>query len=255
MADYAPGTPVWVDLQTSKMDDAKAFYTKLLGWQAETVPDPAAGGYTMFMSNGKAAAALGPTFDPNQPSAWNVYVSTTDADATAQKVKDAGGKVVAEPMTVMDAGRMAVFTDSTGAFVSTWQPDQMKGADVVNEVGAFGWSELYTRDVPAAKEFYSKVFGWGSEDNDMGDGSKYTEFKIDGRSIAGGLDMTKMLPAEVPPHWLVYFVVANADQSIDKAKELGAEVLHGPMDIPIGRFAVLRDPVGAVFAIFQGKEA
>ncbi len=103
MADYAPGTPVWVDLQTSKMDDAKAFYTKLLGWQAETVPDPAAGGYTMFMSNGKAAAALGPTFDPNQPSAWNVYVSTTDADATAQKVKDAGGKVVAQPGDVFDA--------------------------------------------------------------------------------------------------------------------------------------------------------
>jgi predicted enzyme related to lactoylglutathione lyase len=254
MPDYAPGTPSWVDLASPDLDKSKEFYSQLFGWKTETIEDPQAGNYTMASIDGKLVAGLAPTFSPDQPSAWNMYVSTTDADSTAQKVRDAGGTVVAEPMEVMGQGRLAVFQDSTGAFVSTWQPEQMKGADLVNEVGSFGWSELYTRDVPAAKAFYEKVFGWTTHDNDMGGGFVYTEFKVDGRSVAGGLDMSQMLPAEVPPHWLIYFGVANADEAAEKTKQLGGEVVDGPKEIPIGRFAVLKDPVGAHFAIWQAKQ-
>src|SRR5579862_9397053 len=119
-ATYPPGTPIWVDLGSPDLDGSKAFYGGLFGWEADTTQDPNAGGYTMFTLGGKMIAGLGPQMGP--VSAWSTYVSTADADATAQKVREAGGQVIVEPMTVMEAGRMAVFTDPQGAFISAWQP-------------------------------------------------------------------------------------------------------------------------------------
>jgi len=154
------------------------------------------------------------------------------------------------PMDVMGQGRMAVLVDSTGAHISIWQPQVHRGAQLVNEPGSFSWNELYTRDVPAAQEFYRKVFGWGIEETEMGD-LKYTLFQVDGKSIAGGMDMSTLLPDSTPPHWLVYFTVENTADSMAKVTELGGTVLDGPKETPMGPFAVIQDPVGAVFAIIQ----
>jgi len=154
------------------------------------------------------------------------------------------------PMDVMGQGRMAVFMDTTGAPISIWQPQLHQGAQMVNEPGSFSWSELYTRDIPAAQEFYRKVFGWGIEETDMPFG-KYTLFDVDGRAIAGGMDMSAFLPDSIPPHWLVYFNVENTDDSIAKVKELGGTVVDGPKETPMGPFAVIQDPVGAAFAVIQ----
>jgi hypothetical protein len=85
----------------------------------------------------------------------------------------------------------------------------------------------------------------------MPDGGEYVEWQVGGRSIAGGTAMGSMYPPQVPPHWLVYFAVANADETLKKAQELGARVMAPAMDIPQGRFAVLSDPQGAAFAIIQ----
>lgn len=252
MPDYAPGVPMWVDVSSSDLDKSKAFYTGLFGWDAQTIPDPQAGSYTMFFKDGKMVAGAGPIFSPDQHPAWATYVHSTDAEATAKAVKDAGGQVVTGPMDVMGQGHMAVFTDPTGAFISIWQPQAHTGAQLVNEPGSFSWNELYTRDVPKALEFYKKVFNWGVEETEteMGPG-KYWLFQVDGKSIAGGLDMSTVVPPEVPPHWLVYFTVVNTNDSIDKAKQLGGTVLAGPMDTPMGPFAVIQDPVGAAFGIIQ----
>jgi predicted enzyme related to lactoylglutathione lyase len=190
---------------------------------------------------------------PDQPAAWNTYIIVDDAAATTQKVKDAGGKVVAEPMTVMDAGTLAVFQDPEGAFISVWQPNQMPGAELYNQTGSFGWNELNTRDVEGAKAFYSKVFGWGAETNPMPTGGSYTEWKLNGRSIGGAMDITNVAPPDVPPNWLVYFGVENCDEGVAKVKELGGNLLVGPMDIQPGRFAIVQDPQGAVFALFSAR--
>lgn len=250
MPEYAAGVPMWIDFASPDLDKSRAFYEGLLGWDSQVGP-PEAGGYTIFQLKDKMVAGGGPTFGPDQHPAWSQYIKTTDAAATAQKVKDAGGEVVMGPMDVMDQGTMAVFKDPTGAYLSIWQPKAHQGAELVNEPGTFSWSELYTRDVPTAVEFYKKVFGWDVEETDMPGLGKYQLFKVDNRAMAGGMDMSSMLPAEIPPHWLVYFTVTNTDDAIAKVKELGGEVLDGPNPTPMGPMAVIRDPVGAAFAIIQ----
>jgi predicted enzyme related to lactoylglutathione lyase len=249
MTEYAPGVPLWVDVSSPDLDKSRAFYSGLFGWDAQVVPDPQAGGYTMFLLDGKMVGAASPTFSPEQHPAWSTYIATVDAASTAQAVKEAGGKVAMEPMDVMGQGRMAAFADPTGAYFFVWQPQQHRGAQLVNEPGSFSWNELYTRDMPTAREFYQKVFGWEVEETQMGQGA-YTLFKVDGRPIAGGMDMS-FLPADVPPHWLVYFSVANTDDSVAKAKELGGTILDGPNPTPMGPMAVMTDPVGAAFAVIQ----
>ena len=94
---------------------------------------------------------------------WATYVNVESADDTAAKVTAAGGQVIVPPMDVMDVGRMAVFTDSVGAFFSVWQPGTHPGAQLVNEPGTCSWSELITTDVDASKAFYGAVFGWGAD--------------------------------------------------------------------------------------------
>ena len=111
--------------------------------------------------------------------------------------------------------------------------------------------KLATRDLARAKDFYTKVFGYGIKSNPMPGGGEYVEWQVNGRSVAGGQAMGSMYPPDVPPHWLVYFTVANTDDTVKRAQELGAQVMSQPMDIPQGRMAVLADPQGAAFAIIQ----
>lgn len=249
MTEYAVGTPMWIDFASPDIEKSRAFYEALFGWDKEVFPD--AGGYTIFRLNGKMVAGGGPTFSPEQHPAWMQYVKSEDADATAQKIKDAGGEVVMDPMDVPDQGRMAIFSDSAGAHCGIWQPKAHQGAEMVNEPGSFSWSELYTRDIPKALEFAHKVFGWTSEETEMAGLGKYYILKVNDRAIAGALDMSSMLPAEVPPHWLSYFTVTNTDETLAKVKELGGEVVDGPNPTPMGPMGVLRDPVGAHFAVIQ----
>ncbi|TMD07750.1 MAG: VOC family protein [Chloroflexi bacterium] len=162
VAVSAPGTPTWIDVSTKDVDGAVAFYEGVFGWQTVD-PGPDAGGYRLFKKNGKDVAGIGPTQDPNQPPAWSVYIATENADATAEKVKQAGGNVIAPPFDVLKSGRMAVFQDPTGAFISVWQANEMKGSELMDEPGTLAWAELNTRGVDNAKGFYKQVFGWGDK--------------------------------------------------------------------------------------------
>jgi predicted enzyme related to lactoylglutathione lyase len=247
--EHAPGTPCWVDLTTPDQGAAQQFYGGLLSWAFEDM-GPDAGGYVMCMLNGKQVAGMGPMMGEGVPSMWSSYVATGDADATAKAVESAGGSILAPAFDVMEAGRMAVFTDSTGAAISVWQARQTIGAQLVNEPGAFCWNELATRDVEGAKQFYQAVFGWDAETSDM-DGMSYTEWKLEGKSIGGMMPMGDRFGAEVPPHWLVYFAVDDTDSSVSKVTELGGQIVAAAMDSPAGRFAVVSDHAGAMFGIIK----
>jgi uncharacterized protein len=247
---YAPGTPLWIDLGSPDLPGSARFYSELFGWQAEDQGEQM-GHYTMFRQDGKSVAAVAPLMSPQQPTAWSTYISTTNAEETAKKVTDAGGQVVSPPMQIMEEGTMAVCIDPTGAAFGLWQPNRMTGADLVNVPVSLSWNELATRDMAAAKTFYTKVFPWTAKSNPMPDGSEYVEWQIDGKSIGGGMQMGAQMPAQVPPHWLVYFAVANTDNTLKRAQELGAKVMMPAMDIPQGRFGVLTDPQGAAFAVIQ----
>jgi predicted enzyme related to lactoylglutathione lyase len=228
---------------------SNSFYSSLFGWKADDQGEEM-GHYTLMRKGGKSVAGNMGLMAEGQPSAWVTYISVDDADATVDLAKKAGAAVFVEPMDVSDIGRMAVFADPTGAAIGIWQPKSFMGAELANEPGSFAWSELNTRDVPAAKAFYTEVFGWTPNDLDVG-GMNYTEWKLRDKSIAGMMTMPDMVPAEVPAHWLVYFGTEDTDDTVAKASELGAATLVPPTDIPPGRFAVLMDPDGAAFAVIK----
>jgi uncharacterized protein len=246
------GSPTWVDLSSKDPAGSRDYYGKLFGWETEVMADPQYGGYGMARIGGKDVAGIGGLQDPNAPTAWMLYIGTDDAEAVAKQVEAAGGKVVAPPFDVGDAGRMAVFQDPAGAHIAVWQPKTMGGAGVMYEPGSFAWAELNARGIDRAKPFYTKVFGWDEKVSPMGEGMPpYTEFQQGGRSIAGGMEMVAMVPAEVPSHWMVYFGVGDVDQALKKATGLGGRELLAPQDFPGGRFAILMDPQGAAFGILK----
>jgi predicted enzyme related to lactoylglutathione lyase len=240
---------MWVDFSSSDLPGSINFYSQLFGWQSEDMGEEA-GHYTMMRKNGLSVAAVSPQMNPQAPPSWTTYVATNDAKASADKVKDAGGKVVMEPFEVMDAGRMAGFMDPAGAFICVWQPGNHKGAELVNEPGGFCWNELQSRDIAGAKPFYNKAFGWAAKDSDMG-GTSYTEWQLDGKSIAGGMAMSDQIPANVPSFWMTYFAVDDVDASAAKVQELGGSVMMPAMDSPAGRFAIVSDQLGASFGIIK----
>ena len=257
--EYAPGEFCWVDLATSDVEGAKSFYGELLGvdWEAAPGSPEETGGYGFFLKDGKQVAGIGPIQQEGQPPAWSSYVKVEDADATAEKVKEAGGQVVFGPIDLPnESGRMAVLQDPTGAFVSINQQKEHSGAELVNEPGSWTWSNLLTRDLDGAKDFYGQVFGWTAIQNEEAppgilmwqvEGQRWPE------GHAGLMQITDDLPADMPAHWEAYFMVENADGAIEMAESKGAKLGFGPIDVPIARMAVLVDPQGAVVSILESR--
>jgi predicted enzyme related to lactoylglutathione lyase len=241
---------------TPDVEASESFYRELFGWEMPEQPNSGElGGYRRAKLGGRDVAGVSPRMEESQPTAWATYVSVEDAAATVAKVGDAGGKSITEPMDVVGLGTMAVFTDPTGAVFGVWQPGTFAGAELVNEYGAFGWNELGTRDTGAAKEFYGKVFGWDYAEEESERAGTYTVWKAGDAMVGGMLDMNALgMPDEVPPNWLVYFTVEDTDAAVEKAKSGGGDVRMEPIDVPIGRFAVLADQFGAVFAVMQPSE-
>jgi len=252
---YTPGTPCWVELGTPDIEATQAFYGDLFGWEIPEQPNSAQlGGYRRAKKHGKDVAGVSPLQQEGQPPVWSTYVSVEDAAATLARVSEAGGQVIVEPMDVVGLGTMGVFADPTGAVCGVWQPGTFAGAELVNEPAAFGWNELGTREVEASKAFYGAVFGWGFEEHDMGDMGTYVEWQRDGQQIGGMMDITGRVPDEVPNHWLVYFGVEDTDAAAEQVAASGGGVAFGPVDVPAGRFAIVHDPAGAMFAVMQPSE-
>jgi len=244
------GRPVWVELSSSDPGASREFYPRLFGWQVEVSPDPQYGGYATAQIGGKDVAGIGPTQSPGAPTAWMVYLGTPDADDLARRVQAAGGSIVAPPFDVGDLGRMAVLQDPSGAFISAWQPRTMGGMRAEGP-NTFRWAELNARGLEKAIAFYEAVFGWTHQTRPMEGGPAYTEFQLGGESIAGGVEMSPMVPAEVPSYWMIYFTVDDVDRSFRKAIAAGAREMVAPQDFPGGRFAIVGDPQGAVFGLHQ----
>lgn len=240
---YSPGEPIWVDLGSPDLAASRTFYGSLFGWTAEE-GNPDFGGYTNFELGGRKVAGLMPLMAPGQPPAWQCYVCTDDVEKTSALVAEAGGTVIAAAMQVGDLGTMAVYTDPTGAFFGVWQPALHLGTEVVGEEGTTAWIELSTRDQAAAVSFYGSVFGWTTASPES-----YTEFQLAGQSVAGCMDTPEGVPAEVPSHWLPYFVAGDPAAKAAQAVELGASLVVPFMEFPGGTFAVVQDPHGATFGL------
>ena len=252
---YTPGTPSWTDLATSDQPAAKAFYGDLFGWSFNDLPMGDDVFYSMATIKGDNVAAISPQQQEQAaagvPPHWQMYVTVADVDATAALVEGAGGAVHVPPFDVMDAGRMAVINDPTGAFLMLWTPINNIGADRVNEPGAFTWSELVAAPNERTASFYETVLGLKMISAPMDDGSSYDGFTRDGTPetmLAGAIPPP--MPG-VPAHWSIYFGAEDVDATAAKVWELGGRVFVEPFDIPVGRMAVAVDPQGAMFSLFE----
>jgi predicted enzyme related to lactoylglutathione lyase len=252
ITSYAAGSPSWVDLMTSDPEAARAFYRELFGWELEVGPAET-GHYTIARLRGHSVAGLGgePARD-GMPTAWTTYLASDDVDATVGRITEAGGQLLMEPLDVMDQGRMAIAADPTGAVFGLWQAGEHAGATLVNEPGTVSWNQLETRDLDAARRFYTAVFGYRWEDVDTGQGGPpYATFAVQDRPVGGALQMDDNWPAEIPAHWMAYFAVADTDQAVATVQRLGGSVQMPGMDSPYGRFAVVSDPQGGVFTVIR----
>ena len=247
---HPPGMFSWVDLGTTDADGAKAFYGALLGWEFQDMPVPGAPPYSMAAIGGLTVAALYAKQDDQAPPAWLSYVTVADADGVATSAAGLGATVVSEPLDVMDAGRMAVLQDPTGAVFAIWQPQRSIGAQLVNDVGSLTMNQLNTSDPHAAQAFYGALFGWTFEQVASGEQEFWSI--ANGDRLNGGMMPTPQ-GWDIPSHWLAYFTVADVDASVAQIRDLGGGVTVGPLPIPAGRFAVATDPQGAGFAIFEGR--
>ena len=258
VTSHPPGTFSWPELATTDQKAAVAFYRALFGWDVNDQPLGPGETYSMFQLRGKETGAAY-TMRPEErqggaPPHWNNYVTVPDVDQSVKKAQELGAKVFAPPFDVMDAGRMAVLQDPTGAVFQVWQAKKHIGARILNEPGALCWTELTTSDTKAAEKFYTQLFGWTPKHGAPGAPMEYTEFSVAGTPSIGMMAKPKDMPAHIPSYWMPYFQVTSVDASASKAKELGGKVMVGPQDIPdAGRFAILVDPQGAVFAVFQRR--
>jgi uncharacterized protein len=251
---FEPGVPCWVDTWQPDADAAARFYGQLLGWETAGP----AGGPFMCRLRGRDVAFIGerPSEREQLPVAWTTYVWVDSADETAERVAEAGGSVVLEPFDSVDGGRIVVFADPAGAVLAAWQPGSHRGAELVNEPGAWSWSQLFTTDPDRSKSFYRVVFGW--ETDAFGEGEDApTMFRVPGylggepqqpvsRDVVAGMVRAS---DGGPPRWQVDFWVDDVDATVANAEELGGRVVVPAYDSPIARQAVLSDPQGAVFSV------
>jgi predicted enzyme related to lactoylglutathione lyase len=267
---YIAGVPCWVDTSQPDPEAAVDFYSGLFGWEFEDVMPPDSDGrYFIARIRGGDVAAVGSLPEAAPPSAvWNTYVWVQSADEAAAKVGEAGGKVLMAPFDVLDAGRMAVFTDPEGAVFSVWQARRHKGARIVNEHGAVNFNGLNTGDVDGAKRFYGAVFGWRTLMLDggaemwilpgYGDHLEQSRPGLREQTVAFGappefVDVVANINRlgedrqDAAPHWDVTFAVDDADATAEKAAQLGGLVLVPPFDAPWVRMTVITDPQGATF--------
>jgi predicted enzyme related to lactoylglutathione lyase len=249
-----PGSFCWIELATTDQGAAKNFYTSLFGWDVNEFPLGPSETYTIFQIDGRQAGAAYTMRQEQRaqgvPPNWLLYVTVNSADEAAARVTELGGKVHAGPFDVMELGRMAVIQDPTGAIFALWQPKSHGGIGIAGVPGTLCWADLNTPDGDRAKTFYEALFGWKISVGDK-DTSGYLHIQ-NGETYIGGIPPSQHRNPNAPPHWLIYFYVTDVDAAADKAKQLGANIYLAPMSMEkVGRWSVMADPQGAVFAVFK----
>jgi hypothetical protein len=252
---HAPGAFCWVELATSDQTAAEAFYGSLFGWTPNAMPMGPDGAYTIFKLNGRSCAAAY-TQRPDEaamgvPPHWGLYVAVEDADAATHRATLLGGKAVTAAFDVFEAGRMAVLEDPTGAVFQVWQPKRNIGIEVIGDPGAFGAADLSTSDRARARKFYEDMFGWTMTTGKDKDDGGYLHI-MNGSKYVGGILPDSFRNPNAPPNWMPYFMVTSCDETAAKAKLMDATVYMAPMNVDkTVRIAILADPQGAVFALFE----
>lgn len=255
MTTLKAGDFCWAELGTKQLKGAKDFYKSIFNWEIKEQSFDG-GTYAMINANGQE---IGGAFeiDPDMEkqgmhSAWNAYILVKNVDEMTKKAKSLGATILKEPFDVMEAGRMAVFKDPTGAVLSFWQPkDNSAKSYDKSKHGSCGWLELMTSDTTKAKKFYTELFGWQAEKQETSTGHEYITFKNNGQPVAGMMQITPDMKG-MASFWGLYFTVENFDKALKTAKSKGANMMFEPIDMPeVGRFTMFTDPQGVHFSVIQ----
>ncbi|POX65487.1 hydrolase [Streptomyces sp. Ru62] len=223
-----------MDAQLPDVEAGKRFYGDLFGWTFEE----SYGSSVWALLDGDPVASLAPKTDGRMPTVWTVSFATSDAGALGRRITAAGGQVVMAPFPVGELGVAALAADPEGAVFGLWQAGTHRGFGRRREPNTFVWAELYTRDTAAANTFYGGLF----HDALFGTGAE-PDF--------GRAEVTDVFPAEMPPHFLVHFRVADLADSLGAVHRLGGRVQASPFGTSYGVVAVVTDNQGASFALLQ----
>jgi predicted enzyme related to lactoylglutathione lyase len=247
-----PGRFVWHDLMTTDKAGAVRFYTQLFGWKTHDVDMGPAGAYTMIRVGERDIGGI-VALDAKLgiPSHIIGYCSVPDVDVATRRAEQLGGKVGVPATNIPEVGRFAIIEDPQGGHIAPFKGTaESPELDGPPKAGEFCWNELLCDDPAKLLPFYKEIFGWSTKSMDMGPMGTYYVLER-GDKQSGGVMKKQM--KEAPTAWLTYVAVENVDASAKKAESLGAKLLVPGTDIPnIGRFAVLTDPQGGTFAVFQG---
>ena len=250
-----PGQPVWLELNSTDLTKARAFYGALFGWTfLDNGPDY--GGYNIVLLGDQVVAGA---MQINEDMADNgamdslvVYLSSDDIESDFQAAVERGALPVVAPMEVPAQGTMAFIVDPAGAAIGLWQGVNV-AVQATNRPGGVCWWELMTHRYEESVDFYSSVFDipaapMGPQDADF----RYSTLTGDEGPVAGICDASSFVNGTtVPPYWRVYLGVADIDSSLAKLAELGGRLLDGPQDSPFGRLATVADDQGAQFQMLE----
>ena len=246
----------WYELATTDTAAATAFYTAVVGWEADEMGGPHSG-YTIVSAEGMGVGGIAPMPPGLPPQAdfprWSGYILVDDCDAAVARLEAAGATIRRAPDDIPEVGRFAVIGDPGGAGFNILQPLPRPDAKPPRHrmaPGNVGWHELYAHDGDAAYSFYAEQFGWTETSAmDMGSMGTYRLWAPEGEAEAVGGMMTKP-PHMERPAWLFYFVVDSVNAAAERVTANGGTVLNGPMPVPDGSFIVqASDPQGAMFAL------
>ncbi len=246
---YPHGTFSSADCSTTDWESAKRFYQSVMGWEAEDLPLYTDVKYTRFKQDGETVATLIPLPDEAgyTRSHWKCFITVDDVDALAEKVTALGGTVVDEPFDALNDGRMMVIKEPTGATVALWQAKEMIGVGLVNTAGAMLWNEFLTHEPQKTMDFFGELLGWAFKQ----DGERnYYMILNQGRMNGGILGMDESM-SDMPSQCMVYYNVADLDDTLEKVKSGGGAVHMRGNAEDVGRFAVVADPQGASFYVMQ----
>lgn len=250
------GRPVWYELMTSDMAAAEKFYQNVIGWTSAPFrgdPEP----YNVFKRSGdvQVGGVMRTPKGMNMPPFWSMYVAVPKLEDSVAQIKRLGGSELSEIIDIPNVGRMQMMKDPQGAAFYIIQPaPREERPEVPAEIGEASWHELMTTDAEAAMKFYTEVFGWqASESMDMGAMGKYHMFNRPIGMIGGMMNKPPEL-AQVPPHWGIYFRVADINAATERVKANGGQILNGPMEVPGGdKIVNAMDPQGAAFSLHARK--
>jgi predicted enzyme related to lactoylglutathione lyase len=240
-----PGAVRWFGLLTEDAAAARTFYTDLFGWQMERT---SSGGYVAIRDDKPFAGItqIGRTTPEINESTWLVGVVVSDLPESVATARRLGARVLRDVSRVEGFAQWAVIEDPQGAQVLLIVPERPLGG--VQGPGDWVWAELWTTDQEAASRFYSQVIGWESVELDR-PGGPYPTFQSAGEARAGLVSIEK---GEMEPGWAPYIGVADVEETLARARELGGEVLLEPnQEIYAGRVAVLADPTGVAFLVVE----